>query len=237
MGNRLDLSQVIFLLLVMIHGSAVLATFREYGVNPDEAAHIDYGHSVFLWYQSLFQQRGVFSRINIWLYGGLYDTLVHLVTRISPLGLHDTRHLCNATVGIVGIWGAYKLGGLYGKRWFGLLAALFLLLTPRYYGHSFINHKDIPFAAAYLWSVYLIAKAITRLPQLSIRMLLSLGCPLVSALASGLAASSYWATWVCSSHYATCKFYICRASQEKHGSTRGRPTCARWSRSQRSRTR
>ena len=175
MGNRLDLSQVIFLLLVMIHGSAVLATFREYGVNPDEAAHIDYGHSVFLWYQSLFQQRGVFSRINIWLYGGLYDTLVHLVTRISPLGLHDTRHLCNATVGIVGIWGAYKLGGLYGKRWFGLLAALFLLLTPRYYGHSFINHKDIPFAAAYLWSVYLIAKAITRLPQLSIRMLLSLG--------------------------------------------------------------
>jgi hypothetical protein len=175
MGYRLDVCQALFFLLMLIHGSVVLTTFKKYGVNPDEAGHIDYGHSIVLWYQSLSQFRGIFSRVNIWLYGGLYDTIVHLITKVSPLRLHDTRHLCNALVGMGGVWGAYKIGGLFEKKWIGLLAALFLMLTPRYYGHSFINHKDIPFAVAHLWSLYLIIKAVERLPQLSPRMILALG--------------------------------------------------------------
>jgi tetratricopeptide (TPR) repeat protein len=182
MGFRLDIWQVLMCVLMVIHGFFILFTFREYGVNPDEAAHIDYGRSIVLWYQSLFQIRGIFSRANIWLYGGLYDTLVHLITRISPIGLHDTRHLCNALVGMAGVLGAYKIGGLYGKRWIGLLAALFLILTPRYYGHSFINHKDIPFAAAFLWSTFFLIKATGDLPKLSNRSIWTLGISIGIAL-------------------------------------------------------
>jgi len=186
MGYRLDVCQALFFLLMLIHGSVVLTTFKKYGVNPDEAGHIDYDHSIVLWYQSLSQFRGIFSRINIWLYEGLYDTIVHLITRISPLRLHDTRHLCNALVGMGGVWGAYKLGGLFEKRWIGLLAALFSMLTPRYYGHSFINHKDIPFAVTHLWSLYFIIKAVERLPQLSPRMILALGLSIGISLGSSL---------------------------------------------------
>jgi hypothetical protein len=33
-----------------------------------------------------------------------------------------------------------------GNRWLGVLAIVMLLLMPRFYGHAFINSKDIPFA-------------------------------------------------------------------------------------------
>ena len=46
-----------------------------------------------------------------------------------------------------------------------MLAALFLLLTPRYCGHAFNNHKDIPFAVLYLWSVYWHLKVLKKLPN------------------------------------------------------------------------
>ena len=165
LGRQLELWQGLFYLL-LLYAFLILTTFPKYGVNPDEAGHIDYGESVYVWYETLFQERGIFTRANIWLYGGFYDALVHLVTLVSPLGLHDTRHLCNALVGLIGVVGAYKLGGLLGNRWVGFAAALFLVLTPRYYGHAFFNHKDIPFAVAFLWSTYYILQGVGHLPQL-----------------------------------------------------------------------
>jgi hypothetical protein len=48
----------------------------------------------------------------------------------------------------------------------GLTAALFLTLTPAYYGHEFINPKDIPFAALYLLSLSYVVKMALDFPDL-----------------------------------------------------------------------
>lgn len=151
--------------------------------------HLIYGESVFRWYLSGFEDNTVFTWTNIWLYGGFYDTLTFLLVRISPLPVHDTRHLCNALVGLAGIAGAYKLGGLLRKRWIGFLAALFLVLTPRYYGHAFFNHKDIPFAVLYLWSVYFIIRGLGHLPRLPHRLLWQTG--LVLGLTLGIRVGGF----------------------------------------------
>jgi tetratricopeptide (TPR) repeat protein len=66
----------------------------------------------------------------------------------------------------LGVIAAYRIGALLGSGPAGVLAALFLILTPRYYGHAFNNPKDIPFAVFYLWSIYWIARDISKLPNL-----------------------------------------------------------------------
>jgi hypothetical protein len=71
------------------------------------------------------------------------------VVLASPLATWTSRALANLGFAFAGfaavLWMGRRLGGPSG----GLLALLFLALTPVYYGHSFYNAKDIPFAAMY----------------------------------------------------------------------------------------
>ena len=130
---RLASWQICFLLLLLMYAGVILVTFQDYGITNDEGPHVEYGYSVVRWYATLFEERRIFSWTNVWLYGGLYDTISFLAIQVLPLDLYDTRHLCNATVGFLGILAAYKLGCLLGGGWTGVLAALFLVLSSRSY--------------------------------------------------------------------------------------------------------
>ena len=56
----------------------------------------------------------------------------------------------------------FYLGRLLGNPWIGVLAAALLLLSPGFYGHAFINTKDIPFAVGFLWSLVGLATMFAR---------------------------------------------------------------------------
>lgn len=159
--------RIVFLSILLTYCAVIIATFLDYGITPDETGHVHYGRSVVHWYTTFFAERSIFTWTNTWLYGGIYDAISYLATKISPLDLYDTRHLLNATVGLLGVVVAYYLGKLLGNGWIGCLAALFLILTPRYYGHAFNNHKDIPFAVAYLWSIYCLIRNLAYFPNIS----------------------------------------------------------------------
>lgn len=167
--------QIVFAIILLIYGIVIITTFGDYGITPDETGHIRYGESVVYWYTTFFAERSVFTWTNTYLYGGLYDAISYLAARISPLELYDTRHLCNAGVGLLGIIVAYRLGALLGNPWIGCLAALFLMLTPRYYGHAFNNHKDMPFAVGYLWSLYALIHGLKYFPNLSRSLIIGIG--------------------------------------------------------------
>lgn len=160
-----DLPSRCFAGILFLYGIVILLTFRDYGINPDEESHVTYGLSVINWYLSGFQDRRIFSGTNVWLYGGFFDTLTYLIMRVMPLDSFGTRHLCTSAMGLLGAVAAYRIGCLLDSKWTGVLAALFLILTPRYYGHVFNNHKDIPFAVLYLWSVYWQLKILRAMPQ------------------------------------------------------------------------
>ncbi len=132
-GFKVPIWQGCFTLLVLAYVVVILLTFTHYGITPDEWSHVEYGFHVVNWYTSFFQDRAIFSRTNVWLYGGWYDALTYLLMKASPLAPYDTRHLCNALVGVIGVIAAGKLGRHLGGGWSaGCLAAVFLILTPRY---------------------------------------------------------------------------------------------------------
>ncbi|MDP6040119.1 MAG: tetratricopeptide repeat protein [Candidatus Latescibacteria bacterium] len=174
----------LFAALLCVYGLVIVMTFWDYGITVDEEQHVLYGRSVVDWYLSGFKDRWMFTWVDVWLYGGFYDMTSYLATRISPFDLYDTRHLCNALFGVLGIWGAYRLGCLLGSGWVGLLAAAFLILTPRYYGHAFNNHKDFPFAVLYLWSLCWQVKVLKALPRVPWRWVIITG--IVTGLAMGI---------------------------------------------------
>ena len=170
--------RIVFFSILFIYGTVIFTTFLDYGITPDETGHMHYGRSVVHWYTTFFAERSIFTWTNTWLYGGIYDAISYLATKISPLDVYDTRHFLNAIVGLLGVVVAYHLGKLLGNPWIGCLAALFLILTPRYYGHVFNNHKDIPFAVAYLWSIYCLIRNLSYFPNISRMWLILTGISL-----------------------------------------------------------
>lgn len=146
---------------------AVLAllTFQDYGVTWDEDGHMWYGVFVLNYYLSGFTDLRSFHWMDFYNYGAVFDAIAAAINTISPFGTYETRHLLNALVGVVGLIGTWKLGRVLGGPRAGFLAALFLAMTPNYYGQMFNNPKDIPFAAGTVWALYYLVAMIPALPR------------------------------------------------------------------------
>ena len=153
----------------------VLATFQDYGITWDAPYHMANGKHVLAYYATLFEDRTVLTYHNLYLYGGAFDGLVALANLVSPLGEYETSHLLNALVGLIGVIGCWKLANTLGGVRAAFLAALFLMVTPAWYGHMFNNPKDIPFAAAMTWSLYYMARLGESLPNPSRGLVAKLG--------------------------------------------------------------
>jgi hypothetical protein len=153
----------------------VLLTFRDYGVTWDEDVHNWYGNFALDYYLSGFTDHRALHFQDLINYGAAFDMIAALLNKFSPLGVYETRHLLNGLVGIVGLFGAGKLGRALGGPRAGFAAMLFLVLTPNYYGQMFNNPKDIPFAVAGVWSAYYIVRILPSLPRPKLRLVVKLG--------------------------------------------------------------
>ena len=165
----------LFFGLVIFATTLVLVTFRDYGVTWDEDVHNWYGNFVLDYYLSLFIDHNALHWRDLYNYGAIFDTLAAALNRVSPIGIYETRHLLNALVGILGLVGCYRLGYAMGGTRVGFLAALFLLLTPNYYGQMFNNPKDIPFGTGVVWATYYMVRIVMVLPRPPLRLLVKFG--------------------------------------------------------------
>lgn len=148
------LSLVCFGLLSLL----MLLTVRDYGLTYDEQPHIRLGERVLDFYLGGFQASSGLTRS---VYGAGFDLIAALLRRVSPWDEFRTNHVLCVFVAQLGLLGTWKLGRLLGGPIAGLLALLFLVATPVYYGHQFNNPKDIPFASGYVWGLYAIARLVT----------------------------------------------------------------------------
>nr|WP_250152334.1 glycosyltransferase family 39 protein [Ancylobacter radicis] len=161
----------------------ILLTFRDYGISNDEPVQHTYGQLLLNWYASGFSDESAFHYINLYLYGGLFDLIAAGFQPYVPLPLYEWRHLLSAGFGFVGLIGVWRLGTLLGGEKAGILAVLMLAVTGMYGGAMFTHTKDVPFAAAMLWSLYCVAALAARLPErpswrLVVGLGLSVGCAL-----------------------------------------------------------
>jgi hypothetical protein len=158
---------------------------RGSGFNVDERVQARYGAAIVDWYAAAlagdvrpFEVRPE----QVKRYGGLFELLAELAARASPLGRSSTRHLLTAWCGVAALAAVYALGARLHGRATGFVAALMLLLTPRFSGHFFHNPKDVPFATCMLLALQQTCAALGELPRLPARRVLALGAALGAAL-------------------------------------------------------
>jgi Dolichyl-phosphate-mannose-protein mannosyltransferase len=167
--------------LVAVATIAVILTFTAYGVTWDEDVHNWYGVFVLDYYLSCFRDLRSLHWGDLYNYGAAFDLSAATLNHISPFGTYETRHLLNGLVGVLGLIGVAKLGRTLAGPRAGFIAALFLVLTPNYYGQMFNNPKDVPFAVGMVWAMYYLIRLIPALPRPSLTLAARFG------LASGLA--------------------------------------------------
>ncbi len=189
LSSRLAIALGIALLPTML----VLA--GDFGVTWDERGRQANGERIWRRYQGLIDPRPTDAHI----YGGLFDVAAVALQHVVPLDLYHVRHLLNAFFGWLGIIGCGVLGWRIGGPGVGVLAGALLALSPRYFGHSMNNPKDLPFAAAATFSLVALAYLPRAFPYLPPLNVLAVGTAIGVSLAirpGGLLFVLYLALWV-----------------------------------------
>ena len=138
-----------FILIVMSFLS------NDYGVSGDEYVdHIHSGYVIDYFTKgdtaALYQPKTVLH-----LYGNVVQVLAAGICDVFSIDdYYELRHIMSSIVGGVGIIFAGLLAMRLTGGLGGVLTLLLMFFTPRYFGHSMNNLKDVPFAVGYLMTLY-----------------------------------------------------------------------------------
>lgn len=151
--NRWTLATGLLLGLLCV---TILFTVTHYGDSYDEHIRSEAGEEKLSYYTMLLS--GDFDaaqqiRAKGDRYPGFHDLNLAILRRISPFSDFTTGNLFSAFLGFLAIMGAIQIGRMTGGPQAGFWTGLLLTTTPVWYGHMFINPKDIPFAFGYIWSL------------------------------------------------------------------------------------
>ncbi len=167
--------RAIFNVLAVLLVIVMPAMSFQYAVTGDEHWHFDYGNDI---YNYFFHgdTTAQTATSGIQYYGGLFDFITATFYHVFHIWDHyTTMHFINAIVGAIGIIFAGKLAKLLTGNWnAGILAVVFLVLSPSWFGHNFANPKDIPFSMGYTAGIYYILLFIKSLPNPSFKHILGL---------------------------------------------------------------
>jgi len=177
--NPYDLAAL--LLLVVLTG-LVIATFRDYAITNDEWIQHRYGELIVAYYRSGFTDRAVFELDNLYLYGGLFDSVAVLLGHVVPMDVYDLRHLMCGLIGLGGLAAAMATARLIGGARAGLMAGVALAVCGSWYGTMFHHSKDIPLAAAMAGALYFLLRAARDLPTPKPRDIVGFGLMTGAAL-------------------------------------------------------
>jgi len=137
------------------------------GISGDEPVHYEQAGKVYNYFATGGKDTSSIDTPITFLkyYGQSIDNFSYLVNKICGFRKpYLTRHIINAlagaaTMAFTGLL-AMELAG-YGA---GILAIIFLLLSPVFMGHSFNNLKDIPFALGFIVAIYYLLKFLRKFP-------------------------------------------------------------------------
>lgn len=143
---------------------------KKAGISGDEYYHVDHAEKVYNYYKSLgkdslalYDGEGLLH-----LYGQSLDNEVHIFNELFNVkNIYESRHLFNSIVGwLLFLFTGLTAVSLMGWR-AGVLTLLLMFFSPKLLGHSWNNLKDLPFATAYIFSLYFILKFIKKLPAIN----------------------------------------------------------------------
>lgn len=168
----------IFLLILM-----PILSF-DFGITGDELVHKQNGENVLKYLKTGGEDTTYRSYKNLYLYGGLFDASAAFIYEKMPeTDPYDVRHFLNAIFGAGLIIATGLLARQLSRSWLvAVLAILFTALSPRLFGDSMNNPKDIPFAMAYAMSILGIIRFNSFLPKWDWKAAIFLGASVSIAL-------------------------------------------------------
>lgn len=171
------------------HAAAVALLALMIGVSPDfgytwdERFQQAYGQKIWEYLNGRLPRSAFDTDFgNEYLYGGLVEVLCVAAQHLVDIDTYVVRHAVISVFGWVGIvFSGLLAARLWGPR-AGWLASALLALSPRYFGDSMNNPKDIPFAALSMVVLYYTLTISARPPHLTWRHAAKLGAAIALAI-------------------------------------------------------
>jgi hypothetical protein len=144
------------LALIAINLLIGMLTVRQYGESWDEYSMLNYAEQSLGAYRGLFQgdSEPVYDEA-LRFYGPAYVMAQLLIAKILPLDwfASDVGHLVNFITFQIGLVTFYLLSRRWFSVWASFCATLLFSTQPLFWGHAFINSKDIPFMVFFIIAI------------------------------------------------------------------------------------
>ncbi|MFV0594037.1 MAG: tetratricopeptide repeat protein [Draconibacterium sp.] len=167
--DRENVYKMFMVITSVIYLFTMLLVVDDYGVSGDEVNSHNQAVRVFNYFANGDSTAYENTPGYLNFYGLSANVMAEYVAKaFEPNDLYKVRHYFNVLVAFIGT--VYV--GLIGFRLFGglggLISLLFMILSPRYFGHSFNNLLDVPFAVGYIISTYYIIRFFDSWPKIKI---------------------------------------------------------------------
>lgn len=149
--------KLIFFALALVLLAGMLVISRDAGISGDEEVHYKHSEMVYNYFKTWGADQSALNTPNTHLqyYGQAFDNLVTvLIHWFNIEDIYGFRHLmCSfagwLTILVTGLFAAFLAG--YGAA---IVVLLLFAVSPTFLGHAQNNLKDIPFALAYISSLF-----------------------------------------------------------------------------------
>jgi len=184
--------KIVFVTLAFAMLAAMLWISRDAGISGDEEVHYKHSELVYNYFRTMGADQSALHTPNTHLqyYGQAFDNIVTILIHWFNIeDVYGFRHLmCSLagwlTIVITGLFAAYISG--YGVA---IVVLLLFAVSPSFLGHAQNNLKDIPFALAYIASIYYSVRVVFSENKYSQKDILVL--VLSFALAVGIRAGGF----------------------------------------------
>jgi hypothetical protein len=184
--------KIVFIALALLMLAAMIVISRDAGISGDEKVHYNHSEQVYNYFKTMGADQSALHTPNTHLqyYGQAFDNIVTILIHWFNIeDIYGFRHLACSVAGwltivVTGLFAAYLAG--YGAA---ILVLLLFAVSPTFLGHAQNNLKDIPFALAYIASVYYSLKIVFSESKLTKRDYFFL--VLSFALAVGIRAGGF----------------------------------------------
>lgn len=155
---------------------------RDAGISGDEEVHYLHSEMVYNYFSTLGEDQSSIHtpKTHLQYYGQAFDNLVTILIHWFNIeDIYGFRHLMSSLCG----WLAMVVTALFAAHFAGygaaIMVAILYALSPVFLGHTQNNLKDIPFALAYIASVFyslkLIYAEVKPSPTTVLLLILSIG--------------------------------------------------------------
>src|SRR5215211_6377519 len=138
-----------------------LLTFKDFGESWDELKLYDYASDSLKAY-TMWPQHGTLpiTGDHFENYGPAFMMFTTLLKKLGTQIFSNTRpveiqHFVYFVTFLIGMWAFYHLATRWMSQSAAFGATLLFISQPLFWGHAFINPKDIPLLSLFLLSVYL----------------------------------------------------------------------------------